>query len=46
MGLCDEHTATYVNHFSHNGLLTHEELVIEAAKYGWGASYDGLCVEF
>ncbi len=46
MGLCDDNTVAYVNHFSHNGKLTHEELVIHAAKYRFGASYDGLEVEF
>lgn len=45
MGLCDENTTAYVNHFSHNGALTHEELVAEAAKLGFGATYDGLEVE-
>ncbi len=46
MGLIDDKTVRYVNHFSHNGLLTHEELVIEAEKLGFLASYDGLEVEF
>lgn len=46
MGRCNENTTVYVNHFSHNGKLTHEQLVVEAAKYGFGASYDGLEVEF
>ena len=45
MGLCDDNTVIYVNHFSHNGLATHEELVIEAAKLGYGVTYDGLEVE-
>ena len=45
IGLCTDKTVTNVNHFSHNGLLTHEELVVEAAKYGWGATFDGLDVE-
>ncbi|MBR5449467.1 MAG: hypothetical protein IKV43_05700 [Clostridia bacterium] len=46
VGAVDESTTVYVNHFSHNGLLTHEELVVEAAKHGWGATYDGCEVEF
>ena len=46
MGLCDSHTTAYVNHFSHNGRLTHEELVEAAAKLGFGATYDGLTVAF
>ena len=46
IGACDESTTVYVNHFSHNGLATHEELVVEATKLGYGVSYDGLEVEF
>ncbi len=46
MGLCDEKSVIYVNHFSHNGEATHEELVVEAAKHGFGVSYDGCVVEF
>ena len=46
MGLCDDKTTVYVNHFSHNGKATHEELVVEAAKYGFGVTYDGCEVEF
>ncbi|MBE6584837.1 MAG: MBL fold metallo-hydrolase [Ruminococcaceae bacterium] len=45
MGRCDGKTVVYVNHFSHNGLATHEQLVVEAAKYGFGVSFDGLEVE-
>ena len=46
IGAVDEQTTVYVNHFSHNGLATHEELVTEAAKLGWGVTYDGIEVEF
>ena len=46
LGLCDEKTVVYVNHFSHNGLATHEELAEAAEKVGYGVSYDGLEVEF
>lgn len=45
IGACDEKTVVYVNHFSHNGLATHEEFVEIAGKYGYGVSYDGLEVE-
>ena len=45
MGRVDESTVIYVNHFSHNGLATHEQLVVEAGKYGYGVSFDGLEVE-
>lgn len=46
IGVCDGHTVMYVNHFSHNGGLTHDELVKEAKKYGYGVSYDGCEIEF
>ena len=46
MGLCDDKTVVYVNHFSHNGKATHEELVGHAAKYGFGVTFDGCEVEF
>lgn len=46
IGVCDKNTIVYVNHFSHNGGLTHEELVVEAKKYGFLATYDGLEVVF
>lgn len=46
MGLCDDNTVMYVNHFSHNGQCTHEELVVEAEKYGFLVTYDGLEVDF
>jgi phosphoribosyl 1,2-cyclic phosphate phosphodiesterase len=45
IGVCNEKTVVYVNHFSHNGLATHEEFVEIAGKYGYGVSYDGLEVE-
>lgn len=46
LSLVDDRTLLYVNHFSHNGLATHEELVEKAGAYGYGVSYDGLTVEF
>lgn len=46
IGVCDNNTTVYVNHFSHNGKLTHEELLTEAAKYGFYVTYDGLEVDF
>lgn len=46
MDLCDSHTIAYINHFSHNGKATHEELAVAASKYGFGVTYDGLEVEF
>lgn len=37
-------TICVVNHFSHNGLLTHEQLEAEAKKYGqsFQVAYDGM----
>lgn len=46
MGLADDSTKVYVNHFSHNGLATHEELVKAADKYGFTVTYDNLEAEF
>ena len=46
IGRCDDETVVYVNHFSHNGKATHEELVSHAAKYGFGVTFDGCEVEF
>ena len=46
IGRCDDNTVVYVNHFSHNGKATHEELVGHAAKYGFGVTYDGWEIEF
>ena len=45
MGLCDEKTKAIVNHFSHNGKATHEELVIAAKSLGFTATFDGFEVE-
>ena len=45
IGVCDENTVVYVNHFSHNGYATHEEFVDITAKYGFGVTYDSLEVE-
>lgn len=46
MGRCDDKTVAYVNHFSHNGLATHEEYVEHAAKVGFKVTYDNCEVEF
>lgn len=46
MGCADERTIWCVNHFSHNGGLTHEQLQSAAAEYGFLTSYDGMEVEF
>lgn len=45
-GLIDEKTAIVLNHFSHNGGQTYEEMLTEAEKHGVIISYDGLEIEF
>ena len=46
LGCADGNTIFCAHHFSHNGGLTHDELVIEAAKYGFIVSYDGMEIAF
>lgn len=46
MNLCDDSTVACINHFSHNGKATHEQLALEAEKAGFAVSYDGLELEF
>ncbi|MFA7637129.1 MAG: MBL fold metallo-hydrolase [Monoglobales bacterium] len=46
MGLIDKNTVCFVNHFSHNGLKSYDELVPIAKELGFDVSYDGLEVEF
>ena len=45
LGCVDDTTKLIVNHFSHNGILTYDEMLPEAAKYGLDVSYDGKIVE-
>lgn len=45
LGLADENTVWCVNHFSHNGKSTHEELCEIMAKEGFLVSYDGMTLE-
>lgn len=45
-GIIDGSTKIVVNHFSHNGGQTYDEMVAEADKYGVTVSYDGLEIEF
>ena len=37
-------TVKVINHFSHNGKMTHEELERFAAEHGLTAAYDGMNV--
>lgn len=45
-GIVDGRTVKVINHFSHNGGATYEELVAAARPYGIIVSYDGLEIEF
>jgi phosphoribosyl 1,2-cyclic phosphate phosphodiesterase len=45
LGLGDENTVWVVNHFSHNGLWLHDQMVEEAAKYDFKVSFDGMVIE-
>lgn len=45
-GLADGKTVIVLNHFSHNGGQTYEEMVEAAEKQGFTVSYDGLEIEF
>lgn len=45
LGLADENTTWIVNHFSHNGGWLHDDISVQAQKYGMTASYDGMSVE-
>lgn len=44
MGCADENTVFYINHFSHNGGIPHEEMEKEAGKHGFYVTYDGCTV--
>ena len=45
MGLIDDKTVCILNHFSHNGGLTYDEIRELAQKDGFTVSYDGMTVE-
>ena len=44
-GCIDGSTVKVINHFSHNGGLTHTDLEIFAGEHGMIAAYDGMRVE-
>ncbi|MDR2646674.1 MAG: MBL fold metallo-hydrolase [Oscillospiraceae bacterium] len=46
IGCADEKTIFCSHHFSHNGLLTYDELVPIAAEHGFLVSYDGMEITF
>lgn len=43
-GCIDENTVRVINHFSHNGEMTHEQLESFAKEHGMIAAYDGMQV--
>lgn len=45
MGMVDNETVCVLNHFSHNGGLTYDELCEKAEKQGFLTSYDGMKIE-
>lgn len=45
-GIIDERTIIVLNHFSHNGCGTYDEIKEEADKLGFIVAYDGLEIEF
>lgn len=45
-GCADKDTVKVINHFSHNGEMTHEQLDAFANEHGMKASYDGMKVKF
>lgn len=45
-GCIDDHTVCVINHFSHNGGMTQEQLEAWGKERGILAAYDGMEVEF
>lgn len=46
IGVIDDNTVQYINHFSHNAAPLHAAFEKRAADIGCGCSYDGCVVEF
>ena len=46
LGCADEHTVKVINHFSHNGGMTHDQLAAWGAERNILAAYDGMEIEF
>ena len=46
MGCVDKNTQYFINHFSHNGRLTHAELEAHYNPHGIQVGYDGLEIEY
>ena len=45
LGIMDEKTVAYVNHFSHNANPLQEVLEEQAKPHGLGVAFDGLALE-
>ena len=45
-GIIDDKTIIVVNHFSHNGKATHQDMLDACEPYGIIVAYDGLSIEF
>lgn len=45
IGVCGDKTINILNHFSHNGILLHDELCEAAEKVGFSVAYDGMVIE-
>ena len=45
-GCIDGHTVKVVNHFSHNGEMTHDEIAAWGRERGIIAAYDGMEIAF
>ena len=44
LGFTEKETVYVLNHFSHNGGMTYDSLCVEAKKYGFTVSYDGMTI--
>ena len=46
LGCIGSQTVKVVNHFSHNGEMTHSQLAAWGEEWGIRAAYDGMEIEF
>lgn len=46
IGCADEKTLFILNHFSHNGKASYDDMVKSAEGFGFTVSYDGMVIEF
>ena len=45
-GCVGQHTVKVINHFGHNGKMTHDQIAAWGAEHGFLATYDGMEIEF